>query len=50
MIRFILSWIDTILNPRLYYKPYRPNILGEHRKNGRRKVSNSYKLNKSNLL
>ena len=51
MIRFILNWIDNILNPKLYYKPYRPNILGEHRKNSRkRKISNSYKLNKSNLL
>lgn len=50
MIRFILNWIDAVFYSELYYKPYRPNILGEHRKNGRRKVSNSYKLNKSNLL
>jgi len=51
MIKVILSWIDKILRPELYYKPYKPNTLGEYRKIGRkRKVSNSYRPSKNNLL
>lgn len=43
VIKLFLYWLHYIYDVDLYYKPYKPNILGEHRYNRKTDGKNCFR-------